>query len=432
MGDRAIEVPMNHPLAPRCVNAQGIVATQITIPPTRTGMPAGRATTRPYITCVFAISITVTALSLLLGACSPARASKLVSASDLSSRLETILRIYNESGYGSGTLAVIRPDETYIQGLNLATDAPRVLNEKETFHYIASVSKHLAATAILRLEEMGRLKVSDKLSSIFKESEWPAIHLKGSNGKEVTINHLLHHSSGIPEVYTEEFEKTRVFKRPVPFNEFLGQIKNRRLNHAPGSKFEYSNIGYLILGEIVRRKSGRSYREFIHQQLFKAHGIDEVFVTSLPPSLAGRLAHGYELNPSDFTREDYFEKHGIRKEVLTDTYADTNAIATAGGLARWLQKLGSGQVLSGDSMKKMFTPKLEAYGAGFFIADLMGHKAYFHSGDWFGFNSFMYYFPNERVSVVYLGNQVCENRAACKEEAARAFKLSVLRAVLMP
>ena len=336
----------------------------------------------------------------------------------LPKRLDVVLKRFSLSLKISGTLAVVTPQGAYIRGVGLANDRDKTANGPEVVYPIAANSQHFVAISILKLQEKGLLKVTDPMAPFF--SQYRLNFLQGSSGAQIKIEHLLNHTSGIAEVYSEQIERN-ITKGAVSFAEFMEEIKNKPLKSLPGSKYEYSKTNYLILGEIVRRKTNAPYGEFLKTEVFAPLGLEKkIFVGTPPPSVV--VAKSYGLNPSKSTRVDYFQEHGIRAHPLTDIYTDGNISATAHSLAVWLLRLVSGSVISSELTLKIFTPQFDKNGYGFVIGkDGSDRKVYSHSGQWHGFTSSMDVYPEEQVAMVFMANQICEGRDC--SDCERGFEL---------
>lgn len=327
----------------------------------------------------------------------------LASADAPTARLEAVLEKWERSHHVSGSLAVLGPDLRVELATGLADDITGRKNGASTIYGAASCGKQLTASAILRLEEQGRLRVSDPVRLHLRD--YPAAHLR-RGGREVTIEHLLRHSAGLVDVYETPEIDEKENKRNILFHEYYAALRRRPLTFTPGTKFEYSNSAYLLLGEIVRRHSRRSYTHFVTDTFLRPHGLH---ASSVGRPESPHLARQYDL--VDGRRVDYLAHHGITVPDwhLGEANTDGNFFSTAPDLALWARKLGKGLVLSSESTRKMFTPgPFEGYGYGWFEEAVSGVRGWSHDGSWFGYRCYMYYFPARDTSVVWLSNQVMD------------------------
>lgn len=321
-------------------------------------------------------------------------------ANSLTEPLDSILKA--REGCLSGTLAVIRKDQVYSKGVGLANSDKGLTNTAATVFLIASNTKQFTAAAILKLQEMGRLSVSEPVAVSFPEI--PEKNLSGPAGRPATIEDLVHHTSGIVETYWLPEIEARIAVQRTPLQTFLTALHDKSLQWEPGTRYEYSNTGYVLLGEIVKRKSGKSFKDFVESELLRPQKIENIWV-GLPPTLKS-LARPYIFNSEG--RRDYIRDAGLKEPQAWDLTAlsDTNVSATATDLGRWLLELVAGHVLNRESTQKMFTPKLNNYGYGFLIEkDRLGRTRYYHNGLFLNYSSFMTVYPQEQVAIVFLGNQ---------------------------
>ncbi|MBI4056874.1 MAG: serine hydrolase [Elusimicrobia bacterium] len=331
-------------------------------------------------------------------------ASKIPTAS-LSERLDKVLKAFSTQDHISGTLGVMTPAGSYLRGVGKANDRLGILNDGQTRYLLASVSKQFVAAAILKLEALGKLKVSDRVSNYIPG--YPAENLVGKNGEPVTIQHLLQHTSGIPDAYETAAIQAKLFHRPIEFKDIVEAIKNKPLSFSPGTQFEYSNTGYVLLGEVIRRASGQTFSEFMRRNFFEPLGMTQTTVGQ--PAGVSNAALSYDRKGQD--RADHLEENGIKEIHVTDVFTDGNIYSSAEDLAAWALNLTSGRILSAASTEKMFTPSaVMPYGYGWYIdADSSGRKMYWHPGHWLAYNTRVAVFPEDDAAFVWLSNQALDD-----------------------
>ena len=317
-------------------------------------------------------------------------------------RLEGYLRKRAEMRGGlSGSLAVLSPSLSYMRSFGLSDEAKKIVNTPETAFLLASISKQYMAAAVLRLQEKGKLKITDRVSEHFPE--YPSQNLKGSNGAEVTLVHLLRNTSGIPEVYNLPEISTRLHKGPLSFSELLNAVKSHPLRFTPGADFAYSDIDYLLLGEIIRRRSVKSVNEFLTDEFFAPLGLKNSWVGETRPTAAKALSYQFAKGQ----RVPYYTAHGILDPHTDDHFTDGNVYATAIDLATWVRKLAKGEVLSRESTSEIFKPSgVASYAMGWSIdRNPLGQPRYFHEGSWVGYGSVAAHDPQRDLTLVWLFNQ---------------------------
>jgi CubicO group peptidase (beta-lactamase class C family) len=282
----------------------------------------------------------------------------------------------------------------YSQGFGLANIEQKTPVTSQTKFRIGSITKQFVASAILKLQEDGKLSVEDKLSKYF--NGYP-------RGDEVTIHHLLTHTSGIHSFTNKDSFLTDVVK-PVTNDQLLAYFINDKYDFNPGERYQYNNSGYFLLGYIIEKITGDKYGNYLKKQFFEPLGMTNTGVHT--PGLRLEMeAVGYEKSGSDFKKAlnwnmDWAGGAGS----LYSTVEDLN---------KWNEALFNGKVLKEQSMKSAFTPVVLKngspppgiqYGYGWGINNYRGVLAYGHSGGLNGFISQFLRIPGEDMSVVMLTN----------------------------
>lgn len=259
---------------------------------------------------------------------------------------------------------------------------------------IGSVTKQFTASAILKLQEEGKLKVTDKLSKYFPD--FP-------RGDEVTLHHLLTHTSGIHS-YTGKNDFTEKVSKPITNEELLAYFKNDPYDFNPGERYQYNNSGYFLLGYIIEKVSGKTYAQYLQ----------ETFFTPLQMKNTG-------VHTSALTLEN--EAKGLTKENGQYKAALNWDMSWAGGagalystiedLYTWNEAVFNGKVLSKESLAAAFTPvRLNngnlpdgtKYGYGWGFGNYRGQEVIGHNGGLHGFISELQRFTKENMTVVILTN----------------------------
>jgi CubicO group peptidase (beta-lactamase class C family) len=274
----------------------------------------------------------------------------------------------------------------------------QIENTSDSIFLTASSAKHVTAAAILRLVDQGLLSVDMPIAKLLPELD--RCQLEG-DGQKVTIHHLLNHTSGIPEAYAEASISRRLFQERLSFRDFLQAVQCQPLKFIPGTRFEYSNTGYILLGEIVRRASGLSFSQFIDQELFKPFGIKNTMVGR--PERKGTVAYSYTRDRQG-RKVDYLRFNKIRVRHDSEIYTDGNIYSNIKDFSLWLEKLASGKVLSKDSTRRMFKPYVASYGYGWDVSQMKGESVYSHEGEWIGYESAIAYLPQRHQTIIVFLN----------------------------
>jgi CubicO group peptidase (beta-lactamase class C family) len=264
----------------------------------------------------------------------------------------------------------------------------------DTKFRIGSITKQFIASAILRLQEDGKLNVTDKLSKYFPD--FP-------RGNEVTLHHLLTHTSGIHSFTNKDSFFVDVVK-PVTNEQLLNYFKNDPYDFNPGERYQYNNSGYFLLGYIIEKITGDSYGNYLKKQFFDPLGMLNTGVHSQKLHLTNE-ALGYEKQTEGYRRGlnwnmDWAGGAGSLYSTLEDLY-------------KWNEAIFNNKVLKPESMKAAFTPVVLnngatppglKYGYGWQMNEYRGMESVSHSGGLHGFISQLLRVNKENMTVVMLTN----------------------------
>ena len=306
----------------------------------------------------------------------------------LASRIEEYLTARVEHSRLSGTVLVARNGQIlFCRGFgmaNLEHDVPCTHNTK---FRLGSITKQFTAMAILILEERGKLSVSDKVKKY--------VPAAGKAWDEITIHHLLTHTSGIPN-YTSFPDFLKTLRNPIGLDELIAKFKDKPLDFKPGEKFQYSNSGYIVLGKIIEVASGMPYAKFMKDAIFDPLEMHDTGYDSESAILKNR-ASGYSLvlgvAPANATFIDMSIPHAAG--ALYSTVLD---------LLKWDRALDSEKLVRKKSLDAMFTPSKSDYGYGWSIDKKFDLARQVHGGGIPGFITMIERFPHEKLLVVVLSN----------------------------
>ncbi len=285
------------------------------------------------------------------------------------------------------SLVVIKDQKIVkVQGYGLANIELNVAATPETVYKIGSVSKQFLATGIMLLVQDGKIKLDDSISQ----------YLEGTpeTWKPITIRHLLTHTSGIVRE-APGFD-------PLKIQSDADVIKTAYplpLRFSPGEKYEYCNVGYFSLAEIIRKVAGKPWGEYLGERVFKPLGMNATRPTDMRDLVPNR-ANGY------VWREGKFQNASIYFAVRPSGAF----LSTVMDLAKWEDALAKEKVLKQAVLDQMWTPvklndgKTENYGFGWSLDDVRGHKLVNHGGSLPGFRAQYARFVNDKVTVVVLTN----------------------------
>ena len=282
--------------------------------------------------------------------------------------------------------------ELFCRGYGLARVKEKLAADPDTPFRIGSVTKQFTSAAILKLREDGKLDVSDKLSKFF-----PGF----PRGDEVTLHHLLSHTSGIHS-YTDTPGFIKGVTSPVKAAVLVETITKEPYDFEPGQRFKYSNSGYFLLGLIVEKASGKPYGEYLREKFFKPLGMKNTGMHRRGFEPAGE-ALGY-------TRSGKGYKRAVDWDMSWAGGAGA-LYSTARDLGLWNEGLFAFKVLERKSLDLAFTPnKLldesgkTFYACGWAISRYRGLRLVGHSGGLHGFQSYLARFPEQSLTVAVLAN----------------------------
>lgn len=288
----------------------------------------------------------------------------------------------------SGSVLVARDGQTiFSKSYGLANIELNVPNTPQTMFRIASISKPFTATAIMMLEERGKLKASDPICKYL--ADCPAAW------QPITIRHLLTHTSGIPN-YLDFPEFQAQIALPVTHEKMIATFRDKPLDFAPGEKYFYSNSGYYLLAVIIERASGKSYGDFLQENIFAPLGMKQTGDFDNRSIIKNRAA-GYSLKNDRPANAIYFDPSQL---------LGTGSLwSTIGDLLLFDQALYTEKLVSRKTLDEMFTPVKNNYGYGWTIEKMFGRKLIGHSGDTLGFMGFFQRFTDDRTTIILLSNK---------------------------
>jgi CubicO group peptidase (beta-lactamase class C family) len=275
------------------------------------------------------------------------------------------------------------------KGYGLANVEHQVPVKPETVFQSGSVGKQFTATAVMLLVEQGRVSLDDPITKYLAEGavRWKAIK----------VRHLLTHTGGTTD-YPAHFD----FRRDYTEAALVRRATAIPLAFAPGTKWSYSNIGYLLLGVLIHRVTGVFYGDFLKEKIFDPLGMSSTSIISEADIVPNRAA-GYRLVKGELKNQEWVSP-------TLNTTADGALYLSVLDLAKWDAALYTERVLRRDSLDRMWTPvtlksgKSYHYGFGWALGSIRGHRVVEHGGAWQGFKSAIVRFPDDRLTVILLAN----------------------------
>jgi len=306
---------------------------------------------------------------------------------DIQKKADEYINAHIQMNQFSGAILIAKNNQIIVnKGYGYSNYGFKIKNNPETKFRIGSLTKGFTAVAILQLEEKSLLSVNDKLQKYI--SDYP-------RGDEITIKHLLTHTSGIPN-HTEfpDFDKERrVYEYCIL--ETIETFKNKALEFNPGEKFNYSNSNYILLGLIIEQVSQKSYKEYVKHNIFKPLNMKNSGFEN-PEKIIKNFAQGYCFKNNEIEKAKFRD--------MSNAHASGALYSTVEDLYIWDRALYSEELISNESKEKMFTEFKANYGFGWGIVDVFDHKMIAHSGEIDGFTSNISRFINDDISIIILSN----------------------------
>lgn len=298
------------------------------------------------------------------------------------------------------SLAVVRDGKPVIvKGYGLANVEHQVAVKPETIFQSGSVGKQFTAMAVMMLVEEGKIGLDDKIAKYLGEvpSAW----------RNVTVRHLLTHTGGLTD-YPEGFD----FRKDYTEDELLKRAKEVPTAFAPGEKWSYSNLGYVTLGAIVRKASGKFYGDYLKERVFGPLGMTTARVISETDIVPNRAA-GYALRNGEVKNQEWVSPS-------LNTTADGALYVSLLDMIKWDEALTNGKLIGKSGYDAMWTPaklndgRTHPYGFGWALRSVNGKRVVEHGGAWQGFKAHIARFPDNKLTVIVFANlaQASQERIA--------------------
>jgi CubicO group peptidase (beta-lactamase class C family) len=308
----------------------------------------------------------------------------------------------------------------YKRGLGMANLDYDVPNTPTTLFNLASASKPFTAMSIALLAQQGKLSLDDDIRKYVPEIP--------KYDDTVTIRHLIHHTSGIREyqalVRFGGLGTDNAYSDKDVLN-MLGRQKN--ISFKPGSKHQYSNSNYHLLGIIVERVSGKSLRAFAEENIFKPLGMKNTLFFDNRNEVVKNRAAGYTVGQ---------DKSISARASLFDLVGGGGVLTTVEDLALWDQNFYEPKVGNKELIRLLITPgainngeKID-YAFGLFLNKYRGLPVFKHSGNMQGFRAQTVTFPEQKITVIALSNNMAILPSAIAEKLADIYLEGQLKPVV--
>ena len=310
--------------------------------------------------------------------------------------IDGLMRDYSGNVPGASVLVVREGQVVFRQSYGMANLEERVASTSDTHYRLASLTKQFTAAAILTLAERGRLSLDDPITRFLPELSVAQTLLSvpaqaGVPVPHITIRHLLTHTSGLYDY--EDLIPPGATKQLKDIDVLHLLEAQRSTYFPPGSRYRYSNSGYVLLALVVERASGQRFADFLRQSIFEPIGMKSSVAFEEGISSVPNRAYGYSREGSGWRRTD--------QSITSATLGDGGVYTSVNDLVFWLRALDSGRFDAAIQPQVATDEPHVHYGFGWYV----GSGAFWHHGETMGFRNFVIRFPDQHLAVVVLTNR---------------------------
>ncbi|HLO89975.1 MAG TPA: serine hydrolase domain-containing protein [Lentimicrobium sp.] len=316
-------------------------------------------------------------------------------ASEVIERLDSLIDKFSlHYRFSGNVLVAYKGQEIFTKSVGYADPLKKEPVKTNTIFQLASVSKQFTAAAILLLKAEGRIDFDDPLVKYIPELPYSSVN----------IYHLLHHLSGMPNYMylVDKYWK----EDKAPNNEDVVDLMAQHklpLFFKPGSRYDYSNTGYVMLATVVERVTGLSLNDFLQRRIFQPLGMENTFVYSTADTTVSRKqADGFRAG-----------RYGYIKIGITDNdgpVGDKGVCSTTEDMLKWDNALYKESPINQELLQVAFSPVTTStgrevpYGCGFRIRECNGSKVIYHNGIWEGSRINFHRFIDRGNTIIVMNN----------------------------
>lgn len=288
-----------------------------------------------------------------------------------------------EKNQAMGSLSVAREGNVLYSrtiGFSQINGTAKKASTVTTRYRVGSITKMFTSAMVFQLVEEGKLKLTDTLDKFFPQLP---------NARTITIAHLLAHRSGLHS-FTSDADYLSWLMKPKTKDELLAVIAKGQPDFAPGEKTLYSNAGFIVLGYIVEKVTGKSYQAALKERITSKIGLKDTYLGTGTTDIGNNEAFSFSYAAS------------WKQEPETHMSIPGGAgalISTPTDLVKFIQALFNLKLVSQESLNQIMQNKY-----GMFTFQLVGNTLYGHGGGIDGFNSILVYWPEEKLAIAYTSN----------------------------
>lgn len=323
-------------------------------------------------------------------------------AQDLTAKADEIVSGYVKMKKFSGTVLVAKGGKVILnKGYGMANYELDVPNTPQIKFRLGSITKQFTSMAIMQLQERGLINSEDPISKYLPD-------LPKDMGDKVTVFHLLTHTSGIPSfTSTPDYPKIKMSK--FSGEKLIAWLQGKSLEFTPGEKFKYNNSGYVLLGYIVEKISGKPYEQFVQENIFTPLGMKNTGFDRNSVVIKNR-ASGYTVRNNELENSEYLD--------MTVPGGAGAMYSTTEDLYTWDRALYTEKLVKKATLEKIYTPYKSDYAYGWAIGDQFNRKRISHDGGIDGFNTVIVRFVNDDTCIIALSNFVPANLGQMSQKLA--------------
>jgi CubicO group peptidase (beta-lactamase class C family) len=336
-------------------------------------------------------------LSLMVMAFTMVTCAQVPNTKTMNSEFDKLLSPQFKTGEtGCAALVAINGQIVYKKAFGMANLELNVPMQPDMVFRIGSITKQFTAVAILQLMEQGKLSLQDDITKFIPDYPTQAY--------KITIENLLTHTSGIRS-YTSEPGIMKYMKDDFKPEEVIDKFKNLPMEFAPGTKWNYNNSGFFLLGYIIEKASGMKYQDYIEQNLFKPAGMTNSLYGSDRKIIKNR-AYPYQPDGDNTVNADYMS--------MLLPFSAGSIMSTVEDLYKWNRALIANKFVKRETLEKAWTEyklsdgKGAHYGYGWFLSQIQGSRTIEHGGGINGYLTEEIWLPKEDVFVAVFSNSTAK------------------------
>jgi CubicO group peptidase (beta-lactamase class C family) len=311
-------------------------------------------------------------------------------AQDLAPKADEIVNAYVKQNKFSGSVLIAKGGKVILsKGYGMANYELEVPNTPQTKFRLGSITKQFTALAIAQLQERGQLNIEDPITKYLPD-------FPKETGDKVTIYHLLTHTSGIPS-FTGFADYPQIRINKFSGEKLVNLLKGKPLEFAPGENFKYNNSGYFLLGYIIEKVSGKTYEQFVQENIFTPLAMKNTGFDRNTALIKNRAA-GYAVKGKALENAEYID--------MTVPGGAGAMYSTVEDLYIWDRALYTEKLVKKATLDKVYTPFKNNYAYGWVVDEQFKRKRVNHGGGIEGFNTIIARFINDDTCIIALSNTI--------------------------